>query len=535
MRTTLDFWIVRAVHILWGLRRRSYTIPACILVLCLVTLAEGGRSQGQEKKAHGDGSSGKETSLVRSGSPVEPAPTPSTEAVEDAIIAAAGYLVRACKDDGSFVYCVNLNPEVTPRPGYNLLRHAGAMYALAMFQEWRPDPRVLSALTRAAGYLRTHIGPFPGNDEILAVWSTPEMTLSGSPLQAKLGGTALALAALVGLEGLEAGTAPLSELRGLARFLIFMQREDGLFCSKFVPSAGREQCRWESLYYPGEAALALSMLYSIDPDPRWYEASEKALMYLAKERSTQSAVPADHWALLATADLLSNTRTSEGMASSEALRDHARRVCESILDAAHPTPAGFPLQGSFLADGRTTPTATRLEGLIAALEVLPGEDVELRRRIERVADEGIGFLLRAQVREGPYRGGIPRAIHPPASAEPAGDRTLNRRVTEIRIDYVQHALSAMIQYSTRSLARNSQQGDAATGALGPSGERLRPPPPQEPSTEQRSHSDECSNPHGTHRRNRGGFNICEREIIPFRVKDNRDHFYSRDVVIANQP
>ena len=42
-------------------------------------------------------------------------------------------------------------------------------------------------------------------------------------------------------------------------------------------------------------------------------------------------------------------------------------------------PLRGPLVGGFLADGRTTPTATRMEGLLAALAFLPREQTSLAR------------------------------------------------------------------------------------------------------------------------------------------------------------
>ena len=47
---------------------------------------------------------------------------------------------------------------------------------------------------------------------------------------------------------------------------------------------------------------------------------------------------------------------------------------------------------------------------------------------------------------GKYAGGIPRAIHPLPENHPRFDRSFNERATEVRIDYVQHALSAMLNY-----------------------------------------------------------------------------------------
>ena len=90
---------------------------------------------------------------------------------------------------------------------------------------------------------------------------------------------------------------------------------------------------------------------------------------------------------------------------------------------------------------------TRLEGLLAALTFLPDEQRVFRRKIKSIVSNGISFLLRSQVSSGKYVGGIPRAIGKLPSIHPSYSEKFNKRATEIRIDYVQHALNAMIQYS----------------------------------------------------------------------------------------
>ena len=60
--------------------------------------------------------------------------------------------------------------------------------------------------------------------------------------------------------------------------------------------------------------------------------------------------------------------------------------------------------------------------------------------------KGLRFLLRSQITSGEYAGAIPRAIQPLPESHPRFNKAFNRRATEVRIDYVQHALSAMLQY-----------------------------------------------------------------------------------------
>jgi len=93
-------------------------------------------------------------------------------------------------------------------------------------------------------------------------------------------------------------------------------------------------------------------------------------------------------------------------------------------------PAIAGLDGAFDIEGRTAPAATRLEALLAALDFLPKNSGDLRDAICSAVGRTAKFLLRAQIVSGPYAGDMPGAV--------AG----TQRASEIRIDYVQHALCA---------------------------------------------------------------------------------------------
>ena len=129
-----------------------------------------------------------------------------------------------------------------------------------------------------------------------------------------------------------------------------------------------------------------------------------------------------------------------------AIVDHAVQICTSILNQAGRVPPNPTVYGCFTDDGRTTPTATRLEGLLAALTFLPQDQDALRKRIRDHVNKGMSFLIRSQITGGQYAGAIPRGVHPLPQTHPRFTLAFNRRVSEVRIDYVQHALSAMIQY-----------------------------------------------------------------------------------------
>jgi len=254
------------------------------------------------------------------------------------------------------------------------------------------------------------------------------------------------LVALLSVEENLPGTTPVEYLRKMGNFLLFMQKKDGSFYSKYIPEKGGRDDSWTSLYYPGEAALGLLMLYERDPSLTWLQAAANSIAYLARKREGKKRVEADHWALLATAKLLPLYDRCRQPLPKQAIERHAVQICQSILKSK-PENYDNPLRsGGFTEDGRTTPTAIRLEGLLAALSFLQADYSNLRKQMILAIDEGMQFLLRSQIRSGEHAGGIPRAIHSLPEDHPQYTKSFNRRATEVRIDYVQHTISAMLQY-----------------------------------------------------------------------------------------
>lgn len=379
-----------------------------------------------------------------------PRPLPVTEEdLTDAIRLTASYLVRQCDDSGRFVYRVNLDSTVRVRERYNILRHAGAMTALQRYYSFSGDGSALIVMKRAADFLfKYSLAPVYTHGEMLAFWSNPEVVQRDVPYQAKAGGTGLGLAAVAPLFAMDSTIISREQLRQLGNFLVFLQKDDGSIYSKYVPSEGGFEKNWVSLYYPGEVALGLIRLYEVDPSPRWLSAALKTLKYLAETRAGKTDLPADHWALIATRELLKITADQESRPWKALLEKHAVNVCRSILAEGelNRRKNDPDLAGSFMVDGRTSPTATRLEGLLASLEILKENDPELYLKSINTIEEGTGFLLRSLVREGKFKGGITRALKPLPRDHPGYSKRFNERAREIRIDYVQHALTVFLEY-----------------------------------------------------------------------------------------
>jgi len=177
--------------------------------------------------------------------------------------------------------------------------------------------------------------------------------------------------------------------------------------------------------------LALTSLYQVDGDTRWLLAAAKSAAQLVETRGTTRDWPADHWMMIASVPLLANyDKMAHPPIAAAALREHIAIMGKKIRATQRPS-------GYFESDPRSTPAATRLEGLaaLATLQRTYGKSIDpaLRDSLKR----GTKFLLHCQVHEpGASSGGIPRSCASNASQEHRGQ--------EIRIDYVQHFLSALL-------------------------------------------------------------------------------------------
>jgi hypothetical protein len=340
---------------------------------------------------------------------------------------AADYLERACGPDGKFVYEIDINSG-QHTASYNIVRHAGAMYALAMLNRSKPNRKAVDAMVRAANFMRqNYIAPGIRPDH-LVVWSEPP----GQHSEAELGATALGLVALAEMRKIEPKSVPLEQLQALGRFALFLQRENGSFVLMYRPKTGPVE-HFHGPYYPGEAALGFIELYEADHSSTWLMAAGKALSYLARSRAEAHNGPPDQWSVIAIAKLLlyCDPEACQG-ASRGALTQYAAEVCNSIVHEQLRNPAS-PFDGAFDPPGQTGGVAARLEGLLAALEFLPKSD--LRETIEAATTRSVAFLLRAQIKSGQFAGGMPGALSTSAPSS-----------SGIRVDYVQHALCAWLRY-----------------------------------------------------------------------------------------
>jgi hypothetical protein len=217
----------------------------------------------------------------------------------------------------------------------------------------------------------------------------------------------------------------------LARFLVHQQGPDGRFESKYFYGEPDDE-HFESIYYPGEAILALARLHRLDGDPDWLAAARRGTDYLIDGRDAGKAtadLPHDHWLLMGLAEL-------DELTGDPRYAAHGARIAEAIV-AAQRTGSRHPdWIGSFYDPPRTTPTATRA-GALVAMELLARRSGRDRRPIVEALLRMAAFQRRCQLT-------AVNALYLPRPDRAFGGFRRSLTDWEVRIDYVQHSVSSLL-------------------------------------------------------------------------------------------
>jgi hypothetical protein len=337
-----------------------------------------------------------------------------------AALAGGEYILRMQQADGSFLYYYDPVKDTAIESRYNILRHAGAAYALFQLYEATRDPRYLDAARKAMVFLRTRFRPLPAAKAVFV------LDFDG---KAKLGANGLALVAMAKQLELDPGSANLEEARQLANMIITLQRKDGSFQSYYITPAG--ESAGDSLYYPGEAILGLASLYRITNDRRLLEAARAAADYLVVSQDKLRELPPDAW-LLEALEVLNKIGRNEGYIN------HAIAIAETMVSNQYTKddPPGYA--GAFRPGiPRSTPAASRAEGILAAYRMAREAGDPRAVDLGRALKASARFQLQQQF---PLAG--PSNFPNPQRAAGGSRESLDD--DSIRIDFVQHNVSSLL-------------------------------------------------------------------------------------------
>ncbi|MEM1152848.1 MAG: hypothetical protein AAGI44_01820 [Pseudomonadota bacterium] len=169
---------------------------------------------------------------------------------------------------------------------------------------------------------------------------------------------------------------------------------------------------FRSEYYTGEALLALLSMYAVSGEQMWLDETlsvERALAGIDYGVAEQS-----HWMLYALELLQLHAET-------ELAYEHAAKIARNILS-----------NGLYLSWGRSTPIACRSEGLMAFVRMKHPENIEavrLRDACLAQVESNLCKQLECRRSDGSFvRGGQ------------------DQRHNEVRIDYIQHNISAFLHF-----------------------------------------------------------------------------------------
>ena len=373
---------------------------------------------------------------------VPAAPSLTSQALREAALAGARYLVDHLAPSGRFIYEHDLvsGRKTDPEHGdYSMPRHGGTTYFLAQIYRITKAPWLREPIERALAHLVDLLGRGRCGGA-LPDGTAFDCVLDRNDKVAALGSTALVVVALAEYQRATGDARYLPIATKLAAWLRFMQRPDGSFRHRYDPVTRKPDEHAQELYYSGEAALALARMYVITGDRAYADAAERGIDWLVDFYDFFLGgffYGEEHWTCIAAEAIWPTVAKPK--------YDDFCRGYGAFLRQEQAAPGEMPdeddLAGSY--DGSpfvmpfNTPAGSRTEAMISAY--LLGEhhgdpDPQIRAQIRAALQYALGQQLSPDsdfAAVGDADGGMP--------ASPI-DRS-------VRIDYVQHVCSAMIRAS----------------------------------------------------------------------------------------
>ncbi len=337
----------------------------------------------------------------------------------------AKYLARNVDDQGRFNYIYDPLKDTYPG-GYNILRHAGTVYSMLEYYERAEDPEILKAAERGLSHIESSIEHMRKKGVGMAVVVEDN--------EIKLGGNALGALAIAKYIEVSGNREHLPQLQKLGEWILSVQEKDGDFGVHKQRFSDGAISDFRSAYYPGEAILALMRIHRLDPRSKWLDGATRAARFLVLARDKglkDHELPHDHWLLYGLEELYRHEKDP-------ILLEHALKISSEIIRGQNRNSVFPDWDGGFSNDPRSTPASTRMEGLAAAYRMASGAGMsdEAEKILESLM-AGTDFISRNQI--GPSWAMYMK--NPEASL--GGVRESLTRF-DVRIDYVQHALSAFL-------------------------------------------------------------------------------------------
>ena len=226
--------------------------------------------------------------------PAEVCPPVGAAAVRAATAEAAGWLERGVRPGGRYLYGYDRKQDAVSRD-YNLTRHAGVMMGLYRLAAETGDRRALAAADHGLAFVAARL-----------VRHGDWAAFAERGQEARLGASALAVAALAHRR-LATGDRSYDRLmRALGRFLLAQQLPDGRVLGYWSPSTGRPVPDAYAKFGTGEALWALALLDRLFPGGGWGKPAARLARYVATRRDDVEGYLftfQDYWAAYGLAEL----------------------------------------------------------------------------------------------------------------------------------------------------------------------------------------------------------------------------------------
>jgi hypothetical protein len=342
--------------------------------------------------------------------------------------AGGDYLVRMQKEDGSFHYMYDAATDRSQDDEYNILRHAGTAFSLFDLYAHTKEARYLTAANRAIDYLKTRFKPAGESNAVYVL---------DNDGKAKLGANGLALLAMARQLELDPNSADRAASMKLANQILTMQEPDGSFIS-YHRVLGDEPEGSTSLYYPGEAILGLVEFYRHTPaEKRLLDAAIRAADFLIESQREMPELPPDAW-------LMQALEALHKLKPDPKYVQHAIAIAEAMLRdqyTGEETPERYMgdknIGGFGPGEPRSTPAAARSEGILAGYRMARAANDPRVATLLAALKSSARFQLAHQFTKDDV-GWLP------APEQAAGGFRGSLSSTRVRIDYVQHNISALL-------------------------------------------------------------------------------------------